>query len=71
MPACMFTKKTFTHFLSHISPSLSQKGCASTISFQRKVVLLVIYLFNRDSFKPTIFTIFLLNMAFEVLLRPA
>ena len=36
--------------------------------FQRKVVLLVIYLFNHDSFKPTIFTIFLLNMSFEVLL---
>ena len=33
--------------------------------FQRKVVLLVIYLFNHDSFKPTIF---LLNMSFEVLL---
>ena len=36
--------------------------------FQRKVVLLVIYLFNHDSFKPTIFTIFLLNMSFDVLL---
>ena len=36
--------------------------------FQRKVVLLVLYLFNHDSFKRTIFTIFLLNMSFEVLL---
>ena len=34
--------------------------------FQRKVVLLVIYLFNHDSSKSTIF---LLNMAFDVLLR--
>ena len=34
--------------------------------FQRKVVLLVIYLFNHDSSKSTIF---MLNMAFDVLLR--
>ena len=33
--------------------------------FQRKVVLLVIYLFNHDSSKSTIF---MLNMAFDVLL---
>ena len=33
--------------------------------FQRKVVLLVIYLFNHDSSKSTIF---ILNMAFDVLL---
>ena len=33
--------------------------------FQRKVVLLVIYLFNHDSSKSTIFV---LNMAFDVLL---
>ena len=34
--------------------------------FQRKVVLLVIYLFNHDSSKSTIF---MLNMAFDVLLN--
>ena len=33
--------------------------------FQRKVVLLVIYLFNHDSSKPTIF---MLNILFDVLL---
>ena len=33
--------------------------------FQRKVVLLVIYLFNHDSSKSTIF---ILNMAFDILL---
>ena len=45
--------------------------CASTISFRkfkRKVVLLVIYLFNYDSSKPTFF---MLNMVFDVLLSTA
>ena len=41
------------------------KACEYNL-FQRKVVLLVIYLFNHDSSKSTIF---MLNMAFDVLLN--
>ena len=64
MPACKFTKKfSFTYFAFTFSESVCEYNF-----FQWKVVLLVIYLFNHDSFKPTIFTIFLLNMSFEVLL---
>ena len=78
MPVCKFTNKTHTSsfmyftfiFSECITITSSEEGlkvCECNF-FQRKVVLLVIYLFNHDSFKPTIFTIFLLNMSFEVLL---
>ena len=60
--------------LSCIFPSFSQNASASKEGFkvceynffQRKVVLIVIYLFNHDSSKPSIF---MLNMAFDVLLN--
>ena len=70
MPTCDFTKKnSFTHPPSCILPSFSQNVSrllfpmrlwkfASTISFRkykRKVVLLVIYLFNYDSSKSAFF----------------
>ena len=72
MPTPNFTKKsTFTNPPSCILPSFSQNAsrlllpkrpwkCESTISFwkcKRKVVLLVIYLFNYDSSKSTFFTL--------------
>ena len=72
-------KNSFTHSPSCILPSFSKNTsrlllpkslwkCASTISFRKykwKVVLLVIYLFNYDSSKSTLF---MLNMEFDVLL---
>ena len=76
----VYEKKTpFTHPPSFILPSFSQNTsrlllskrfwkCGSTISFRkykRKVVLLVIYLFNYDSSKSAFF---MLNMAIDVLL---
>ena len=76
MPACKFTKKTLSHtpfiyftfiFSECITIASSEEGlkvCEYNF-FQRKVVLLVIYLFNHDSSKSTIF---MLNMAFDVLL---
>ena len=72
MPTRNFMKKSsFTHPPSCILPSFSQNAsrlllpkrswkCESTISFwkcKRKVVLLVIYLFNYDSSKSTFFTL--------------
>ena len=57
----------FSECISITSSEEALKVCEHNF-FQRKVVLLIIYLFNHDSFKPTIFTIFLLNMSFEVLL---
>ena len=73
MPACKFTKKnSFTLSLSCILPSFSQNASRllhpkslRVQFFQRKVVLLAIYLFNHDSFKSTIF---MLNTSFDVLL---
>ena len=74
MPACKFTKKTLSHILFHVfylhlltinSSEEDLKACEYNF-FQWKVVLLVIYLFNHDSSKSTIF---MLNMAFDVLLR--
>ena len=73
MPACKFTKKTLSHILFHVfylhlltitSSEEGLKACDYNF-FQWKVVLLVIYLFNHDSSKSTIF---MLNMAFDVLL---
>ena len=70
MPACKFTKKTFSHIFFHVfylhflrmyHDYFCRRGlkvCKCNL-FQRKVVLLVIYLF----------TIFMLNMAFDVLLN--
>ena len=76
MPACKFTNKTLSHILSFILPSFFSECIMITSPedslkvyecnfFQRKVVLLVIYLFNHDSSKSTIF---MLNMVFDVLL---
>ena len=80
IPTCNFTKKnSFTHLSSFILPSFSQNTSRSllpkrlwksesTVSFwkcKRKVLLLVFYLFNYDSFKSTFFV---LNMAIDVLL---
>ena len=73
----LYEKNSFTHPLSCIFPSFSQNASASKEGFkvceynffQRKVVLLVllvIYLFNHDSSKSSIF---MLNMAFDVLLN--
>ena len=68
-------KKTLSHILMYFTFIFS--GCVTITSseeglkvceynfFQRKVVLLVIYLFNHDSSKPTIF---MFIMAFDVLL---
>ena len=68
MPAGKFTKKLcHTFSFTYFAFTFSERVCEYNF-FQRKVVLLVTYLFNHDSFKPTIFTIFLLNMSFEVLL---
>ena len=76
MPTGKFTKTKFSHILftyftfifsGCITVTSSKEGlkvCDYTFS-QRKVVLLVIYLFNRDSSKSIIF---MLNMAFDVLL---
>ena len=73
MPDCKFTKKTLLHISFHVfclhfsrmhHDYFIRRVCEYNF-FQWKVVLLVIYLFNQDSFKPTIF---LLNMSFEVLL---
>ena len=70
MPACKFTKKTLLHIFFHVfylhflrmyHDYFCRRGlkvCKCNL-FQRKVVLLVIYLF----------TIFMLNMAFDVLLN--
>ena len=72
-------KNFFTHPTSCILPSFSKNtsrlllpkslwNCASKISLRkpsRKVVLLVIYLFNYDSSKATFF---MLNMPLDVLL---
>ena len=79
MPTCKFTKKLFhTSFFIYfvfVSPECitftSSKEALKVLnvcehnSFQRKVALLVIYLFNHDSSKSTIFT---LNMASDILL---
>ena len=69
MPACKFIKKIF--IFQNASRLFLQKrlwSCESTIYFRKyngKVVLLVIYLFNKDSSK-SIF--FMLNIAFDVVL---
>ena len=54
----------FSGFITITSSEEGLKVCKYSF-FQRKVVLLVIYLFNHDSSKSTIF---MLNMAFDVLL---
>ena len=78
MPAWKFMKKTLSHILFHVycfhfvissfititSSEKALKMCEHNF-FQRKIVLLVIYLFNHDSSKPTIF---MLNMVFDVIL---
>ena len=65
MPACMFTKKALSHILFHVFClhflrmhhdyffGRGLKVCEHNF-FQRKVVLLVIYLFDHDSSKSTI-----------------
>ena len=77
MPACKFAKKTLSHILFHVfylhllrmyHDYFFQKGFESVrVEFlsAESIVLLVIYLFNHDSSKSTIF---MLNMAFDVLL---
>ena len=73
MPACKFTKKTLLHIRFHVfylhffrmhHDYFFGRVCEYNF-FQRKVLLLVIYLFNHDSSKPTIF---MLNISFDVLL---
>ena len=73
MPACKFTKKTLSHILfmyftfifsGYITIASSEEACEYDF-FQWKAVVLVIYLFNHDSSKSTIF---MLNMASDVLL---
>ena len=64
MPACKFTKKTYTFSFTYFAFTFSERVCEYNF-FQRKVVLLVIYLFNHDSSKSTIF---MLNMAFQIIL---
>ena len=77
MPACKFTKKkTLSHILFHVfcihflrihHDYFVQRGFESVrVQFlSAKVVFLVIYLFSHDSSKSTIF---MLNVAFDVLL---
>ena len=65
-PASLRKKLFYTFSFTYFAFTFSESVCEYNF-FQRKVVLLEIYLFNDDSFKPTIFTIFLLNMSFEVL----
>ena len=66
-------KKTLLHILFHVfclhflrmhHDYFFRSVCEYNF-FQRKLVLLVIYLFNHDSSKPTIF---MLNISFDVLL---
>ena len=57
----------YTFSFTSFAFTFSERVCEYNF-FQRKVVLLVIYLFNHDSFKTTIFTNYLLNMSFEILL---
>ena len=62
-PSCIFLSFSKNKSRLHLRKSL--RKCVKTISFskyQRKVVLLVNYLFNYDS------TFFTLNMEFDVLL---
>ena len=74
LPKNLFHTSTFMYFAFIFSECITITSSEEALKvyahnfFQWKVVLLVIYLFNHDSFKPTIFTIFLLNMSFEVLL---
>ena len=60
----MYFTFIFSECITITSPEESLKVCECNF-FQRKVVLLVIYLFNHDSSKSTIF---MLNIAFDVLL---
>ena len=64
MPACKFTKKAYTFSFTYFAFTFSERVCEHNF-FQRKIVLLVIYLFNHDSSKPTFF---MLNMVFDVIL---
>ena len=66
-PASLRKKLFYTFSFICFAFTLSERVCEYNL-FQRKVVLLVICVFNHDLFKPTMFTIFLLNMSFEVLL---
>ena len=54
----------FSEYITNTSSEEALKVCEYNF-FQRREVLLVIYLFNPDSSKSTIFK---LNMAFDVLL---
>ena len=65
--ASLRKKLFYTFSFTYFAFTFSERVCEYNF-FQCTVVLLVIYLFNHDSFKPTIFTIFLLNMSFEVFL---
>ena len=60
----MYFAFTFSECITITSSEEGLKVCDYNI-YQWKVVLLVIYLFNHDSSKSTIF---MLNMAFDVLL---
>ena len=60
----MYFTFIFSECITITSSEEGMKVCECNF-FQRKAVLLVIYLFNHDSSKSTIF---MLNMAFDVLL---
>ena len=60
----MYFTFIFSGYVTITSSEESLKVCQHNF-FQRKVILLVIYLFNHDSSKSIIF---MLNMAFDVLL---
>ena len=60
----MYFAFIFSQYITITSSEKALKVCGYNF-FQREVVLLVIYLFNHDSSKSTIFMV---NMAFDVLL---
>ena len=68
MPACKFTKKTLLPIFFHIFclHFLRKRVRAQFLSAESSITCNLPV--QHDSFKRTIFTIFLLNMSFEVLL---
>ena len=71
LPRKLFHTSSFMYFAFIFSECITITSSEETLKvceynfFQRKVILLVIYLFNHDSPKPTIF---MLNMTFDVFL---
>ena len=63
----VYEKNSIAHFLRTHHDYFFRRVCEYNF-FQRKVVLLVIYLFSHNSSKSTIF---MLNMSFDVLLSAA